>query len=220
MPSRSFNRLLWIAMIVLLAVLVWRTRDTIEAIYAGVGSLTVEELSGGRTVVLRWRGRIQAPMEAELSAAFARTQDTARTYVLILSSPGGTLDHGGRVSRLLRRVAGTHELETRVEEGRRCASMCVPVFLQGERRTAAADAAFMFHEVSFREVLAKEDAEVPQSVTTSETDKLFDTYFKPAGVPQAWTDGVLAQMKGGNDVWKTATELVEESAGIVLEIRD
>jgi len=78
----------------------------------------------------------------------------------------------------------------------------------------------MFHEVSFREVLAKEDAEVPQSVTTSETDKLFDTYFKPAGVPQAWTDGVLAQMKGGNDVWKTATELVEESAGIVLEIRD
>jgi hypothetical protein len=34
------NRLLWGVMIVVLAVLVWRTRDTIEAIYAGVGSLT------------------------------------------------------------------------------------------------------------------------------------------------------------------------------------
>ena len=37
---------------------------------------------------------------------------------------------------------------------------------------------------------------------------------------RAWIAGVLAQMKGGNDVWKTAAELVEENAGIVLEVRD
>lgn len=98
--------------------------------------------------------------------------------------------------------------------------MCVPVYLQGERRTAAADAAFMFHEVSFRELLADRDSEVPESVTQSETTKLFETYFKPAGVPEGWIATVLSQMKGGHDVWKSAAELVEENAGIVQEVRE
>lgn len=96
--------------------------------------------------------------------------------------------------------------------------MCVPVYLQGERRIASEGARFMFHEVSFREQFATEDLNVPESAKTSATEELFATYFKPAGVPDAWIRQVRADMTGGNDVWKTARELVDENAHIVQQL--
>lgn len=215
MPSRSFNRLLWAVMLAAIAVLGLHTRDNLEMLYAGVGRLEVKAEPGSDVVRLVWRGQIEAPMAARLSEAFAQHKATARTFVLSLSSPGGSLGHGGEVVRLLRQIATTHKLETVVEAGRRCASMCVPVFLQGQRRSAAAGAKFMFHEVSFREPLTDEAKPVPATATARATDQLFVKYFTTAGVPEAWIARVRADMAGGNDVWKTAQELIDENAGIV-----
>ncbi len=218
MPSRTLNRLVWPALLVLILVLGFKTRDTFEVLFEGIGKLDVRPPAAEGTVYLRWRGKIDAPMESRIADAFARYRAESRTVVLSLSSSGGSLDHGAMVMRLLQKIGETHKLETVVEAGSRCASMCVPVYLQGQRRTAAASARFMFHEVSFREVLASEDLAVPATATAKATDRFFNAYFKPAGVPEAWIRQVRTDMTGGNDIWKTARELVDEDAGIVQQV--
>ncbi len=217
MPSRNANRLIWAAVLLLIAVLAVQTRGNLDAFYMGVGTLEARIVPSEDTVHLRWRGKIDAPMESRIAEAFELHKDAARKFVLILSSPGGSLDHGARVVRLLRKIGATHGFETVVESGRRCASMCVPVYLQGQRRRAAEDAQFMFHEVSFRDSFSKDDLDVPEAAKGTATDQLFAKYFAPAGVPESWIRGVRADMAGGNDIWKTARELIDENAGIVQE---
>ncbi len=207
-------------MLLLLVGLGLKTRDNLESFFEGVGKLEVREETESSTVYLKWRGKIDAPMETRLAEAFEQHQASARRFVLSLSSSGGALSHGARVVKLLRRIGETHGLDTVVESGSRCASMCVPVYLQGQRRTAAENARFMFHEVSFREYLSKDEIAVPASAKASETDRLFADYFAPAGVSQSWITQVRADMTGGHDIWKTARELADENANIVQEIRD
>ncbi|HMN38009.1 MAG TPA: ATP-dependent Clp protease proteolytic subunit [Hyphomicrobium sp.] len=218
MPSRSLNRVLWILALLAIAVFGFKAQQTLDAYFVGVGSLRVRDVPSERTVYLSWRGRIDAPMEARLREAFDKYGSSSDTFVLDLSSPGGSIDQGARVIRLLREIRRSHRLDTRVDAGRQCASMCVPVYLQGERRTAAADTRFMFHEVSFREELSDDEVSVPQTAKSSATDRLFARYFAPAGVSQDWIAKVRAQMAGGNDIWLTARELVRQDAGIVQDI--
>lgn len=220
MPSPTLNRVLWTVLIILLATLVWQTRKNLDFYYAGIGALDVRADAANGTLYLNWRGRIDAPMEARLKDAFERYRDQSRRVVLTLSSPGGSLDHGAKVVRLLGKISQSHHLETAVSAGRRCASMCVPIYLQGQSRTAAAGARFMFHEVFFRSALSDVEPGVLAKATDAETTRMFDTYYKPAGVPDAWIARVRAGMAGDKDVWKTAAELVDEKAGIVQEIRD
>ena len=218
MPSQNLNRILWVSLLLLIAVLAVQTRDNLEQFFAGVGRLDVTADADGDTVQLYWRGKIDAPMASRIQDAFDKHRGTAQRFVLSLSLPGGSLQHGGQVVALLRQIRRTHRLDTVIERNRRCASMCVPVYLQGQTRRAAESARFMFHEVSFREQFAEKDIDVPASAKQSATDRLFETYFTPAGVPDAWIRKVRADMSGGNDVWKTARELVDEDAAIVQDV--
>lgn len=218
MFSRSTNRLLWAGVLVLVVFFGFQARDTLENFHFGIGRLDVVDSEADGTLYLSWRGKIDAPMAARIAEAYETAGRARRRIVLTLSSPGGALDHGAEVVRLLQRMADTHEFETRVEARRHCASMCVPIYLQGEQRTAASSAQFMFHEVSFRDFYTEEAAQVPSSATSRATDKFFERYFVPAGVPEGWIRGVRAQMTGGHDVWKSAGELVEDNAGIVQKI--
>ncbi|MBX9682822.1 MAG: hypothetical protein K2X41_03435 [Hyphomicrobium sp.] len=220
MPSRTLNRVLWVGVLVLIAVLAVKSRDTFDNVFMGVGKLDVRDAPDSDTVVLTWRGQIEAPMARRIGDAVERYASERRTFVLSLSSPGGSLAHGAEVVRLLQKIGEAHSLETRVEAGRLCASMCVPVYLQGQRRTASPDAKFMFHEVSFRDFFAKDGSEISDAAKGSATDRLFAKYFTPAGVPDAWIRKVRADMAGGNDVWKTARELIAENANIVQAARE
>lgn len=219
MPSSSLNRLIWGAVIVLLVVLGIKTRDHFAGYFEGIGKLDVRAIPGEDTVYLRWRGKIEAPMASRIAEAFDRHKAETHTFILSLSSPGGSLDQGAEVVRLLRRIGVAHTLVTSVEAGAICASMCVPVYLQGQRRIAAADAEFMFHEVNFRDFFSKEeDRDVPKSAIGAETDRLFDKYFEAAGVPLSWISKVRADMAGGHEVWKTGRELFDENSGIVQQV--
>ena len=214
MPSRQLNRLLWLGMLGVLAFLVV-TFDL--APFLGSGRLTVErDPADERTVTLHWRGAIEPPMLAKLTEALQEHRGRSNRFVLSLSSSGGSVGHGGEVIRLLRDIRRTHRLETVVEGGGTCASMCVPVYLQGDVRRAAARARFMFHEVSFRDILTNERQEGRARDSKTRTDKLFDDYFRPAGVPEPWIAEIRRYMKTG-DVWRTGDELLREQAGIVLE---
>jgi hypothetical protein len=97
--------------------------------------------------------------------------------------------------------------------------MCVPIYVQGERRVAAPDARFMFHEVNFRDFFSKEnDSSVPASAVGAETDRFFAKYFEGAGLSQAWMAKVRADIANGNEVWKTGRELVDEHSGVVQQL--
>ena len=220
MPSRQLNRILWGVALVLIAIFAVLARDKLDDFLLTVGTLEVRTEPENDIVHLRWRGRIEAPMESKIAEAFERHRNDSHTFILALSSPGGSLDHGAKVARLLRRMGETHRIETVIQAGRRCASMCVPVYMQGARRTAAADAKFMFHEVSYRESFSDDEVAVPESAKVSATDRMFEKYFKSAGVSETWIAKIRAEMSGGHDIWKTARELVDENAGIVQEVRD
>lgn len=219
MSSSWRNRLVWGAMILLLVVLAFKTRDHFAVYFAGVGKLDVRVVPRDDALYLSWRGKIDAPMASRIAEAFEQHRSEAHKVVLQLSSPGGSLDHGAIVVALLKKIGQTHMLLTVVDRGGMCASMCVPIYLQGQRRLAAADAEFMFHEVNFRDFFSKQaDESVPQASIGAETDRFFDKYFEAAGVSQSWIKDVRAQMNGGREVWKTGRELFDEKSGIVQQI--
>ena len=61
--------------------------------------------------------------------------------VLFLDSAGGQVGEGDRVIEALNEIKLRHQLITVVPHGKLCASMCIPIFLQGEDCLAAATAA-------------------------------------------------------------------------------
>ena len=97
-------------------------------------------------VLLGWSGPVQEPMSDRLAAALDRFKSDQRRLVLILNSPGGSVEHGRKVVAALR--ARKRAIDTFVQKAGVCASMCVPIFLAGTRRMADPDAYFMFHEAS------------------------------------------------------------------------
>lgn len=215
MPSRQLNRLLWVTVIALIAVFALRAQDVIDMAMSTIGRLDTRSDPQTGTLYLKWSGKIEAPMAQRIAEAIDKQGNDASTIVLSLSSPGGAIDHGAEVIRLLNRISQNRRLETIVEGRSICASMCVPVYLQGDLRRASANARFMFHEVSFRESLSDEKVSVTERAIGSETDRFFARYFVPAGVPPDWIANVRAAMTGGYDVWKTGEQLLQEQANIV-----
>ena len=97
-------------------------------------------------IVLGWSGPVQEPMSERVAAAFDRYKADQRRLVLILNSPGGSIEHGRRVVAAIR--ARDRAIDTLVQKAGVCASMCVPIFLAGTKRTADPEAHFMFHQAS------------------------------------------------------------------------
>ncbi len=135
-------------------------------------------------IVLRWSGPVQEPMSERVAAAIDRYKTDPRRLVLLLNSPGGSVEHGRKVVAAIR--ARDHAIDTLVEKAGVCASMCVPIFLSGTRRIADPEAYFMFHQVSLnsnapentkrRELSDSEKTALSQVVKTIEahvTDEFF-----------------------------------------------
>ena len=215
MPSGHFNRAIWAAMVIAIVWLGWQYRDTY---FNSQGTLEVSTDGSRDTLYLAWSGKIAPPMREKIAAAVAEHGAGRRTVILSLNSPGGLLGYGDSVNALLREIAATHTLETTVETGNACASMCVPVYLQGQVRSSAPRARFMFHEVSQVDLLRAERIETSPAERKSSTDRFLARYFKGAGVSEAWLADLRPKMTG-KDYWRTAEQLVEEKSGIVQQLR-
>lgn len=176
-------------------------------------------------IVLGWSGPVREPMSERVAAAIDRYQADPRRLVLILNSPGGSVEHGRKVVAAIR--ARNRAVDTLVEKAGVCASMCVPIFLSGTRRIAHPEAYFMFHQVSLnskarettkrQELSESEKAALSQVVKTIEThvtDEFFRSDISIRGVNTA----SLARMRekiSGRDVWMSGQQLVDEGSGIV-----
>ena len=176
-------------------------------------------------VVLGWSGPVQAPMSERLAAALARYRADPRRLVLVLNSPGGSVEHGRQVVAAI--GGGGRAIDTLVEKAGVCASMCVPIFLAGTQRMADPEALFMFHQVSLGgratetvtrpELSASEKAVLVHAVKTVETQAT-DAFFRHdiglRGVSTAWLAMMRAKITG-RDVWMSGQQLVDEGSGIV-----
>jgi ATP-dependent protease ClpP protease subunit len=172
-------------------------------------------------IVLTWSGPVSEPMRNDVIAAFDRFKADRRRIVIALNSPGGSVAYGRTVAAAIRNASQIHLIDTLVEQGGVCASMCLPIYLAGPERLAHPAARFMFHMVS----LKPEDpatargneaavATYRKIIETVATDDLYENDIGTHGVNAAW----IAQMRrriDGRDIWITGQQLVDEGSGIV-----
>ena len=183
-------------------------------------------------VVFRWSGVVGPDMLKQFEDAFQARQADQRPILISLHSNGGNVQQGGNVVDLIRRVQRTKTVDTLIDAKSYCASMCVPIFMAGTRRSAERKARFMFHEVSFgrspvvdqerrritKELkLASSDARlVEKMMISSATDFFFERYLEPNGVDPRWIAKIRKSIDG-RDVWLTAEQLVAQRSGVVDE---
>ena len=168
--------------------------------------------SHANTVLLSWTGPVMAPMASQLRNAFETHKDQATRFLLRVSSYGGSVAEGERVIEVLRRIKATHELETTVMQGDVCASMCVFIYVQGQKRYGALTSSWLFHEVSQADPVTKQ----PTKLDRAAWERLVDTYLRPAGVSDAW----IADLKPrtvNSDYWQTGADLIRANSGIIHE---
>lgn len=215
MSERARNLAIWAVMLAIIGVLAWRFAGDLV-----LGSGRLKVVTDGLpadTVEFRWSGKIDQSMPAQISAALNEWRPQKRRIILVLSSPGGSISHGARVVRLLREARSTHVVDTMVEGGEKCASMCVPIYLQGGTRYAAPRAQFMFHEISVRDAVTDERVAASRDRIAKGTDQLFERFFRPAGVPDAWITKMRRDIVG-RDVWRTGRELANDGSKIVQKL--
>ena len=105
---------------------------------------------------MTWHGPIMAPMANQIRDAFESRKGQATRFVLRIASHGGSVAEGERVIEVLRQIKSTHELETVVAQGDVCASMCVFIYVQGQKRFGALTSSWLFHEVSHMDPVTKQ----------------------------------------------------------------
>lgn len=195
---------------------------------AARGGLSVTEDSG--RILLRWAGQVDGPMVKTLESALAKYRYDERPLRLALNSAGGQVSAGRDLLDLIDWMKRQRRLETHVDKGAMCASMCVPIYLSGSRRTADPKARFMFHEARIARntteytdlrkrmegVMSRAQADaVEQRALGQTTDTLFGSDMNYWDVNETWLRRMRQAVRGGKDVWLTAEQLVDQGSGIV-----
>ena len=163
---------------------------------------------------VQWSGPVAAPMSERLGEVFRKYEDDPRSILLVLNSPGGSVAHGREVVHRIHQASRTRQIDTRVEAGHMCASMCVPIYLVGAERSAHPSAKFMFHEVSFMGRAPDIDRQMLKQVLDHATSQLFDDDMGPRSVDAKWLEKMRQQIRG-RDVWLTGRQLVDQGSGVV-----
>jgi ATP-dependent protease ClpP protease subunit len=161
------------------------------------------------TLYIDWVGPIVAGMADDLRAALDKYGTISQRVVLFLDSRGGQMEEGDRVIEVLNEIKLQHQLITVVLHGKLCASMCIPIFLQGEDRLAARASLWIFHEAAQRQ------ANGELRTDTAETWRLFRKYYAPAGVPTRWLKSIAPMIEEA-DLWQTGGDLISTKSGIIL----
>ena len=104
--------------------------------------------------------------------------------------------------------AQTHRLIAQVLDGNLCASMCIPIFLQGDDRFAAQGASnWIFHEATRPGANGKERTDI--------TWCLFRKCYVPAGVSMDWLKSIVPIIQHAN-LLQTGSDLISAKTGIIM----
>lgn len=140
-------------------------------------------------------------------AGIAKMEKTKIIY-LSLDSPGGISTAGDRVVEVLKkeRKAG-RVVKSVVANGMKCASECLEIYLQAEKRSAGPAAAFMFHGPS------PWYTNVPDATRS----KILVQSYIDAGVSKEWLDQIsaLGVFTLPDEYWMAGIELFDQHTGVV-----
>ena len=181
----------------------------------GRGELKSSTTAQPQTLYLRWTGEIGAEFYKSIAFELEKAKKRVRTVLLDISSCGGEREAMERAIRLLRYIKRTHTLENIVDRGEICASACVPVFLQGQRRWGALTSSWLFHEVSRWADWSMTRMRVNRALT----GRLFEDYFPQAGVSEVWLNRLRVMVQHA-DYWQTGENLWEDKSGIITDPLD
>ncbi len=204
-----------IALIVLFAILVLVALRTENRFAAQEGRFLVREEADA--VVFMWRDDISFPMSARLAETFDEWRDAVGEIVIDLSSPGGSVAEGRQVIAVIDRMKETHRVSTHVGARGICMSMCVPIYLQGEERTASPYSRWMFHEPSSVDAVTGERVDRPAFERAYETRRFVDRYFRSSDMDPAWLAALEEDWKG-RDIRKSGRDLVAEGSGVIQRL--
>jgi hypothetical protein len=178
---------------------------------AAVGKLKLSKSRGHPEVlVMTWTGAVRPGMARAIRAAFDKHKDSFRVIKFVVDSGGGSVREGERVIDVLQDIKKTHRLYTGVLAGKRCGSMCVFIYIQGQKRYAAPASIWLFHEVSRTDKRTHKIYELDRE----QWERLIEKYWVPAGVNPAW----IAEMKRHTfqtDYYQTGQNLLDHDSGIV-----
>lgn len=195
---------------------------------SGAAAVAVE--AANDRVLIRLSGRVDDTMASHLGAALSGFRYERRPLVISINSAGGYVAAGQQIVDLINVAKSGSDVETRVERRAICASMCVPIYLAGSRRSAAADSRFMFHEARLAKdnpeyqklrqnaqgaLSNKQFASFEKTVTNGITDGLFGRDMNYRDVNSDWLRGMRAKVRGGKDVWLSGQQLVDQGSGVV-----
>ena len=206
------NRARFAVTLALFASLVFFAWKSGRKVYEEGPGLQIAETNGA--VVLGWSREIEAPMAQRFADAYERFKNETGRFVIDLDSPGGSITEGRLVIAEIERMKATHRVDTFVGAGADCLSMCVPIFLAGQHRSAAATARFMFHEPSTRDLFTDERLDKPGFEQKMTNEKFFERYFVNSALNPEWREKLHANWKG-RDLWFTGEELLEQESGVV-----
>lgn len=179
--------------------------------HAASGKLKLSKLQGRSDVlVMTWTGEVRLGMAKAIRTAFDKYKDSYKIIEFVIDSGGGSVREGEQVIGVLRDIKKTHRLYTGVLAGRRCGSMCVFIYMQGQKRYAAPASIWLFHEVSRSDKRTHKIYELDRE----QWERLIDKYWLPEGVNPAW----IAEMKQHTiqtDYYQTGQNLLDHDSGIV-----
>ena len=161
-------------------------------------------------LIMRWKGEVRRGMAEKIHAAFEKHKLSHSVIRLVIDSPGGSVREGERVIQVLQTIKATHRLSTVIMPGKRCGSMCVFIYVQGEKRFAAPASIWLFHEVSRSD---KHTRKI-YALDRGQWERLIEKYWLPAGVNPTW----IAEMKQHTfqtDYYQTGKDLLQQHSGIV-----
>jgi hypothetical protein len=161
-------------------------------------------------LVMVWKGAVQKGISEKIRDAFEQNKDEITAVELRLDSTGGSVSEGERVIEVLQDIKRTHKLYTSVAAGKRCASMCVFIYAQGQRRLAAPASLWLFHEVSHFNA----DRTRIVSLNRASWLHLIDRYLVPAGVSPEWIEQLEARAVK-TDVWESGSDLLRDGSNLV-----
>jgi ATP-dependent protease ClpP protease subunit len=163
-------------------------------------------------LVMIWNGKIEKPMSEEISTAFEDNKASVKAVELKINSGGGSVTEGERVIKVLQDIKKTHKLYTSVGAGKKCGSMCVFIYVQGEKRLAAPASLWLFHEVSH----VDRDTHRITELNRRRWEELVDKYWVPAGVNKAWIESVKTHTVK-TDYWQSGESLLQDGSNIITQ---
>ncbi len=211
----KFNQIALVVMIAIACYLAWQHQ---QQLFEDKGRLVVErDPAYDDTVVFSWKSEIDVPMRRRVLEAFEAWKSQASRIIIDLHSPGGSLMEGRRVIELINHMKRTHRVDTWVGAHHSCLSMCVPIYLQGETRLAAASSQWMFHEPRVFDYFTGEEVKTPKSEREGLARRFFGRYFTNSEMNPAWRRQ-LEQEWRGREVWRTGRQLVDEKSNIIHQL--